>query len=191
MASRDAADVVQEVLAAISRNLGAFHRDQPGDSFRAWLRTISKNKIRDHFRRRAQSPPVVGGTDMQLQMQQVPELTWESSSDGNSCYVCCVSWRACVGDNRPQSVAVSPQHKRSLLNYSGSACEKFVPENPHSGYFTPSGVQTIASATFSFWAIDHPVPTVSTLPSRRGTELVKLQLISARVRAIQPSRPSM
>jgi len=82
VASHDAADVVQEVLTATSRSLGAFHSDQSGDSFRAWLLTISKNKIRDHFRRRAKSPPAVGGTDMQLLMQQVPQLTWESSSDG-------------------------------------------------------------------------------------------------------------
>ena len=83
VAPDDAADVVQEVLSAVNRNLATFHRDRPGDSFRAWLLTVSKNKIRDHFRRRAKSPVAVGGTDMQLRIQQVPELTWERSSDGS------------------------------------------------------------------------------------------------------------
>ncbi len=81
----DAADVVQEVLSAVSRNLATFHRDRPGDSFRAWLLTVAKNKIRDHFRQRAKSPRVVGGTDMQLQIQELPELTWDLSGDG-SCF---------------------------------------------------------------------------------------------------------
>ena len=83
VAPHDAADVVQEVFTAASRSLGTFHRDQPGDSFRGWLLTVAKNKIRDHFRRRAKSPPAAGGTAMQLQIQQVPELTWEKSGDGS------------------------------------------------------------------------------------------------------------
>lgn len=79
----DAADVVQEVLSAVNRNLSTFHRDRAGDSFRGWLLTVAKNKIRDHFRRRVKWPPAVGGTAMHQQLQQVPELTWESSSDGS------------------------------------------------------------------------------------------------------------
>ena len=83
LATHDASDVVQEVFRAVSRNIGRFHRDRPGDSFRAWLLTITKNKIRDHFRQKAKHPAAVGGTDMQVMIQQVPELTWESSTDGS------------------------------------------------------------------------------------------------------------
>ena len=83
VAPQDAPDIVQEVFRAASGNIGRFHRDRDGDSFRAWLLTISKNKIRDHFRRRAKTPPAVGGTDMQVRVQQLPELTWDSTSDGS------------------------------------------------------------------------------------------------------------
>ncbi len=83
VAKHDAPDVVQEVFRAASRNIAKFHRDRPGDSFRAWLLTISKNKIRDHFRQKAKHPAAVGGTDMQALIHQVPDLTWESSSDGS------------------------------------------------------------------------------------------------------------
>ena len=47
----DAADVTQEVLHAVARKLGDFHRDRPGDTFRGWLRRITNNKVNDHFRK--------------------------------------------------------------------------------------------------------------------------------------------
>ena len=83
VASHDASDIVQEVFKAVSRTIGRFRRDRPGDSFRAWLLTISRNKIHDHFRKQARQPRAKGGTDMQALIHQVPELTWESSTDGS------------------------------------------------------------------------------------------------------------
>lgn len=50
----DASDVSQEVFQAIANNIGRFRRERAGDSFRGWLRTITSNKIRDHFRARRQ-----------------------------------------------------------------------------------------------------------------------------------------
>ncbi len=47
----DAADVTQEVLHAVARKLGDFHRDRPGDTFRGWLRRITNNKVNDHYRK--------------------------------------------------------------------------------------------------------------------------------------------
>jgi RNA polymerase sigma factor (sigma-70 family) len=49
----DAADVGQEVFRAVVTAVDGFRRDQPGDSFRGWLCTITQNKIRDHWRRGA------------------------------------------------------------------------------------------------------------------------------------------
>jgi RNA polymerase sigma-70 factor (ECF subfamily) len=46
----DAADVGQEVFRAVARKIGEFRRDRPGDSFRGWLRVITRNKITDHHR---------------------------------------------------------------------------------------------------------------------------------------------
>jgi RNA polymerase sigma-70 factor, ECF subfamily len=48
----DAADVGQEVFRAVARKVGEFRHDRPGDTFRGWLRAITRNKIRDHARHR-------------------------------------------------------------------------------------------------------------------------------------------
>ena len=60
----DSANVVQEVLHSIALKIGDFHRDRAGDSFRAWIRRITENKVRDHFRREnRQLARASGGTD--------------------------------------------------------------------------------------------------------------------------------
>jgi RNA polymerase sigma-70 factor (ECF subfamily) len=69
----DAADVSQEVFAAVARRLADFRRDRPGDSFRGWLWTITRNKVRDHWRRRRDQDRATGGTTAQELMNEVPE----------------------------------------------------------------------------------------------------------------------
>lgn len=66
----DAADVGQEVFRAVARKLSEFRRDQGGDTFRGWLRAITRNKIRDYFRNR--SPEQTGGG--RLPMRPAPVL---------------------------------------------------------------------------------------------------------------------
>ena len=61
----DAADVSQEVLAAVARHLADFRRERPGDSFRGWLWTITRNKVRDHWRRHVDQVQASGGTTAQ------------------------------------------------------------------------------------------------------------------------------
>ena len=77
----DAADVVQEVFQAVATHLGPFHKHEPGDTFRGWLRTITENKIRDHFRRLAHEAEAIGGTEVQQRLTQVPA---PSESGGTS-----------------------------------------------------------------------------------------------------------
>ena len=80
----DAADLTQEVFAAVAANVDRLRRDRPGDSFRAWLRTITKNKVTDHFRRRQKNPVAAGGTDANEQMQQVPYADFVESLSTDS-----------------------------------------------------------------------------------------------------------
>jgi RNA polymerase sigma-70 factor (ECF subfamily) len=68
----DAGDVVQEVFQAVARSIGDFRRRRPGDSFAAWLRTITHNKVRDHWRRCARKVPAAGGTTAHERLLQVP-----------------------------------------------------------------------------------------------------------------------
>jgi len=73
LAAEDAADVFQEVLLAVMLHLGDFGRDTERDSFTAWLATITRNKVRDHYRRRHGRAEARGGTTAQLQLAEVPQ----------------------------------------------------------------------------------------------------------------------
>src|SRR5208337_498445 len=79
--AEDAADVVQEVLSAVMIHLPDFRRDRPEDSFAGWLATITRNKIREHYRRQHGKAAARGGSTAQRQMAEVPqppELSEES-----------------------------------------------------------------------------------------------------------------
>lgn len=72
--AQDAPDVVQDTFGKVAANLGRFHRDRAGDSFRAWLATIARNSIRDYFKKRAGRPVAVGGTSMYRRVQELRDL---------------------------------------------------------------------------------------------------------------------
>ncbi|MDR3633227.1 MAG: sigma-70 family RNA polymerase sigma factor [Isosphaeraceae bacterium] len=76
----DAADVVQDVFQAVATHLGPFRKHDAGDTFRGWLRTITENKIRDHFRRSAHEAEAVGGTELQHRLAQVPAPSGSGSA---------------------------------------------------------------------------------------------------------------
>lgn len=76
----DQADVFQDVFQAVASHLDQFHKSAEG-TFRGWLRTITRNKVRDLFRRRQREPVGSGGNDAQQWLNQVagPELFDEDS----------------------------------------------------------------------------------------------------------------
>ena len=51
-----AEDIIQQVFQAVALNLDEFRRDRPGDTFRGWLRVITRNKLLDHFRSLEKQP---------------------------------------------------------------------------------------------------------------------------------------
>ena len=59
----DAADVVQEVFRALAHAIAGFKYSRTMGTFRGWLRTITKNKINDHFWGHAGRALAVGGTN--------------------------------------------------------------------------------------------------------------------------------
>jgi RNA polymerase sigma-70 factor (ECF subfamily) len=69
----DAADVFQEVFHSVAAHIGTFRKDASGGTFRGWLRTITRNKVNDAFRRRRREPPGVGGSEALAQLTQLPE----------------------------------------------------------------------------------------------------------------------
>ena len=78
----DAADVAQEVLHAVARKLGDFHRDRPGDTFRGWLRRITNNKVNDHYRKQNKTADKASGGVNQVEFLATPQEqlgTWNTS----------------------------------------------------------------------------------------------------------------
>jgi RNA polymerase sigma-70 factor, ECF subfamily len=69
----DAADVFQDVFQSVAAHLGGFRRDRDGDTFRGWLRAITRNKVNDYFRRREREPGAVGGSEARVLLAQLPE----------------------------------------------------------------------------------------------------------------------
>ena len=53
----------------------------PRGQFRAWLRTITRHRVADHFRRHAGSPRAVGGSTALQQLQNVPEPADDSPAE--------------------------------------------------------------------------------------------------------------
>ena len=93
MQQDDAEDVVQEVFRAISRRVVDFQKqEKKSHSFRGWLWTITRNKIRDYARARAGREKAVGGTTIQQRLGELPdeaadlsddESHWQPSADDN------------------------------------------------------------------------------------------------------------
>lgn len=117
----DADDVQQEVFRAVAAGLDGFHRDRAGDTFRGWLRGITRNKIVDHFRRRGAQPEAQGGTDARRELEQVAgaELPDDSEEEVGGLYRRAMElvrgefeertwtafWRAAVEGQSPPDIA--------------------------------------------------------------------------------------
>jgi RNA polymerase sigma-70 factor (ECF subfamily) len=69
----DADDVTQEVFAAAAAGLGQFHHDRPGDTFRGWLRAITRNQVLLLHRRTQGRPQAAGGSDAWQNLQEVAD----------------------------------------------------------------------------------------------------------------------
>lgn len=72
LAERDMADVLQDVFQSVAANIAGFRRDRPGDTFRGWLLTITRNKVYDQARRQAREPAGIGGTEAYHRLAQHP-----------------------------------------------------------------------------------------------------------------------
>lgn len=57
MQSSDAADVTQDVLMSVSKDLAGFDPARQGSKFRGWLWTITRRRIVDNLRRRPNEQP--------------------------------------------------------------------------------------------------------------------------------------
>jgi RNA polymerase sigma-70 factor (ECF subfamily) len=71
VAPGEVGDVAQEIFVAASQGLERFHRDRPGDTFRGWLRGISRNQILLYFRKSEGQARAEGGEMAQRRMDSI------------------------------------------------------------------------------------------------------------------------
>jgi RNA polymerase sigma-70 factor (ECF subfamily) len=81
LSEADAADLLQDVFRSVAGAIAGFRLDRAGDTFRGWLWTITRNKLRDHFRNLAREPVAAGGTEAQDRFHQIPEAEPDSSPE--------------------------------------------------------------------------------------------------------------
>jgi RNA polymerase sigma-70 factor (ECF subfamily) len=81
VAKDDAEDVAQYVFTAVFCDLGGFRHERPADTFRGWLRAITRNQILLHFRRNRGRAVAVGGSEAWRQMEEVPD-PWPAREEG-------------------------------------------------------------------------------------------------------------
>jgi RNA polymerase sigma-70 factor (ECF subfamily) len=77
----DVEDVAQEVFAAVAAGLNSFHHDRAGDTFRGWLRGITRNHVLLYFRRNQGRPQPEGGSDALGRLQDVADPLAGSGED--------------------------------------------------------------------------------------------------------------
>lgn len=81
LSAEDASDVTQEVFAAVSGAIDRFLHSPEQGTFRGWLWTIARNKLRDHFRRESDRELADGGTAAFQRLVLIPESWSDESHD--------------------------------------------------------------------------------------------------------------
>jgi RNA polymerase sigma-70 factor (ECF subfamily) len=71
--AEDAEDVSQEVFASAAANLAEFRHDRPGDTFRGWLRVITRNAVLAHRRHGNGQARAEGGSAAWQRLQDVAD----------------------------------------------------------------------------------------------------------------------
>lgn len=66
-------DILQEVFLSIHRSINDFQPTADTSGFRGWVWSITKNKIRDYFRREAEQPIAKGGSSAFGALSQFPD----------------------------------------------------------------------------------------------------------------------
>ena len=78
----DVHDVFQEVFHTLARSINKFRPIENG-TFRGWLRTLTRNKLTDHFRKSGREPRPIGGTEAQHYMGQLSAADQRCSTSNN------------------------------------------------------------------------------------------------------------
>ncbi len=82
----DSRDVTQEVFQALARSGANFRSEDGRNSFRGWLWGVTRNQIKNFWRRLAKQPQAIGGEYSQVDLQQLPQTedAWDQLTDPDS-----------------------------------------------------------------------------------------------------------
>jgi RNA polymerase sigma-70 factor (ECF subfamily) len=69
------------VFRAVFRSINTFRHETKNDTFRGWLRTITRNKTLDFFRQQRADSVAPGGSDAHDVLQNLPFLQNDASSE--------------------------------------------------------------------------------------------------------------
>lgn len=76
----DSEDVAQEVFSAVAGAVDRFQHGQAGNTFRGWLRTITRNAIVNYVRRTRREASGVGGSSALRMIQDIPATPPDSNA---------------------------------------------------------------------------------------------------------------
>lgn len=81
----DIPDVVQEVFKSVAEHINRFRKESAKDTFRGWLRVITRNKAMDFHRRLGREIQGEGGTEAfnRLEAIPAPKTTENGEEDDN------------------------------------------------------------------------------------------------------------
>jgi RNA polymerase sigma-70 factor (ECF subfamily) len=74
-------EVGQVVFLTLYMNLWRFRKEEPGHSFRKWLKTLTTNKVIDYLRKDRDAPIALGGSDGQALLEAHPEKLSATEGD--------------------------------------------------------------------------------------------------------------
>ncbi len=101
----DAADVTQDVFGALTRHIGRLSHERPTDTFRGWLWTITRNRVRDHYRELRQQVRAAGGTAARERLEQLADSPPDPHSESGSLELGGLRHRACNWSARNSTLA--------------------------------------------------------------------------------------
>ena len=78
---KECADVLQEVFRAVVSGIHQFKKQKKQDTFRGWLRTITRFKVADYFRSNHEGAEAVGGTEANLRLNATSDDDDELAGD--------------------------------------------------------------------------------------------------------------
>lgn len=73
LSRQDAEDLGQEVFRAVASRIDGFERKKSSDTFGGWLRTITRHKVADHWRKKSRQPNTVDSPELLQNMAKAEQ----------------------------------------------------------------------------------------------------------------------